>query len=52
MLDAADVVAFLDGGRIVDVGTHAELLSASPAYRLVVTRESELQASELQETTR
>jgi ABC-type multidrug transport system fused ATPase/permease subunit len=41
MLDAADTVAFLDGGRIVAVGTHADLLGTSPAYRRVVTRESE-----------
>jgi ABC-type multidrug transport system fused ATPase/permease subunit len=43
MLDAADVVAFLDAGRVVAVGTHADLLETNPAYRLVVTRESELQ---------
>ena len=41
MLDAADVVAFLDGGRIAAVGTHGELLDTSPAYRRVVTRENE-----------
>lgn len=41
MLDAADTVAFLDGGRIAAVGTNAELLDTSPAYRRVVTRESE-----------
>ncbi|GAA1762764.1 ABC transporter ATP-binding protein [Nocardioides hankookensis] len=41
MLDAADVVAFLDGGRVVATGTHAELLETSPTYRRVVTRESE-----------
>lgn len=41
MLDSADTVAFLDGGRIVAVGTHTELLDTSPAYRRVVTRESE-----------
>jgi ABC-type multidrug transport system fused ATPase/permease subunit len=41
MLDAADVVAFLDGRRIVAVGTHVELLATSPAYRRVVTRENE-----------
>lgn len=41
MLDAADTVAFLDGGRVVAVGTHSELLDTSPAYRRVVTRESE-----------
>lgn len=40
MLDAADTVAFLDGGRVVAVGTHSELLDTSPAYRRVVTRES------------
>ena len=42
MLDAADTVAFLDAGRIAAVGTHAELLATHPAYRRVVTRESEL----------
>ncbi|GAA4375789.1 ABC transporter ATP-binding protein [Nocardioides caricicola] len=41
MLDAADTVAFLDGGRIAATGTHADLLDANPAYRRVVTRESE-----------
>ena len=41
MLDAADEVAFLADGRIVAVGTHAELLDTSPGYRRVVTRESE-----------
>lgn len=40
MLDAADVVALLDGDRVVATGTHAELLDASAAYRRVVTRES------------
>jgi ABC-type multidrug transport system fused ATPase/permease subunit len=52
MLDAADVVAFLDAGRVAAVGTHAELLATDPAYRRVVTRESEpdLQVSELRET--
>lgn len=54
MLDAADTVAFLDQGQVVAVGTHAELLDASPAYRRVVTREAEpdLQPSELQEAGR
>lgn len=41
MLAAADSVALLDGERVVAVGTHAELLGSSPAYRRVVTRESE-----------
>lgn len=45
MLDAADAVALLDGGRIVAVGTHTELLETSPAYRRVVTRESELEVT-------
>ncbi|MDF1603471.1 ABC transporter ATP-binding protein [Nocardioides sp. YIM 152315] len=45
VLDAADAVAFLDGGRVVAVGTHAELLGSSAAYRRVVTRESEPELS-------
>jgi ABC-type multidrug transport system fused ATPase/permease subunit len=45
MLDAADTVAFLDAGKVVAVGTHAELLVTDPAYHRVVTRESELQES-------
>jgi len=38
LLDRADEVAFLDGGRVVATGTHGELLAADPAYRAVVTR--------------
>jgi ABC-type multidrug transport system fused ATPase/permease subunit len=45
MLDAADTVAFLDGGRIVAVGTHGELLDTNAAYRRVVTRETELEVT-------
>nr|WP_232523241.1 ABC transporter ATP-binding protein [Nocardioides sp. MAH-18] len=41
MLDAADTVAFLDGGRVVAAGAHSDLLATSAAYRRVVTRESE-----------
>jgi ABC-type multidrug transport system fused ATPase/permease subunit len=41
MLDAVDEVAFLQGGRVVAIGTHSELLESAPAYRAVVTRESE-----------
>jgi ABC-type multidrug transport system fused ATPase/permease subunit len=38
----ADEVLFLDGGRIVDRGTHAELLARNPAYaRLVNAYEAE-----------
>ena len=39
MLARADVVVFLDGGRVVAEGTHAELLTGCPSYRAVVTRE-------------
>jgi len=39
VLDAVDEVAFLQGGRVVAVGTHADLLDREPAYRAVVTRE-------------
>jgi ABC-type multidrug transport system fused ATPase/permease subunit len=41
MLAAVDEVALLEGGRIVAVGTHAELLASHPGYRRVVTRETE-----------
>ncbi|WP_206051086.1 ABC transporter ATP-binding protein [Nocardioides speluncae] len=43
MLDAADTVAFLVGGRIAATGSHADLLAGDPAYRAVVTRETELE---------
>ena len=39
VLDQADRVVFLQGGRVVAQGTHRELLRSSPAYRLAVTRE-------------
>jgi ABC-type multidrug transport system fused ATPase/permease subunit len=39
LLDRADVVAFLHGGRVVAEGSHAELLETCPAYRAAVTRE-------------
>jgi ABC-type multidrug transport system fused ATPase/permease subunit len=42
VLDACDAVAFLDGGRVVASGTHRELLDSNPAYRAVVTRETEM----------
>jgi ABC-type multidrug transport system fused ATPase/permease subunit len=41
LLDSADEVAFLEGGRVVASGTHAELLDRVPAYRAVVTREGD-----------
>jgi ATP-binding cassette, subfamily B, bacterial len=38
----ADRVALLDGGRIVAVGTHGELLSDVPQYRDLLAQDSEL----------
>ncbi len=38
LLDLADRVLFLRDGRVDAEGTHAELLSASPAYASAVTR--------------
>jgi ATP-binding cassette subfamily B protein len=37
----ADRVAVLEGGRIVEEGTHAELLRSSPGYRELLALESE-----------
>ena len=41
VLDAVDVVAFLEDGRVTATGTHRELLETNSRYRLVVTREVE-----------
>ena len=41
MLDAVDVVAFLEDGQVVATGTHRELLESCPGYRYVVTRETQ-----------
>ena len=41
LLDAVDEVAFLRDGRVVAVGTHAQLLGAHPDYRAVVVRDVE-----------
>jgi ABC-type multidrug transport system fused ATPase/permease subunit len=38
VLDRADLVAFLDDGKVVAEGTHRELLDAEPLYRATVTR--------------
>jgi ABC-type multidrug transport system fused ATPase/permease subunit len=46
VLDAVDEVAFLRGGRVVAVGTHADLLDRDAAYRAVVTREVGLEQRE------
>jgi ATP-binding cassette subfamily B protein len=37
----ADRVAFLDGGRIAAVGSHAHLLATVPAYRAILSQEAE-----------
>jgi ABC-type multidrug transport system fused ATPase/permease subunit len=38
VLDQADRVVFLAGGRVAATGTHRELLGSSPDYRATVTR--------------
>jgi ABC-type multidrug transport system fused ATPase/permease subunit len=38
LLDRADVVHYLVGGRVAATGTHRELLAAEPGYRTLVTR--------------
>ncbi|MFT2016333.1 ABC transporter transmembrane domain-containing protein [Streptomyces sp. 796.1] len=41
LLDRADRVVFIPDGDVVAVGTHRELLRSTPAYRAVVTRETD-----------
>ncbi|MGW1375132.1 ABC transporter transmembrane domain-containing protein [Streptomyces sp. NPDC002446] len=41
LLDRADQVAFLTEGKVVAEATHRELLHSDPAYRAVVTRETD-----------
>jgi len=41
MLDRAEHVVFLAGGRAVATGRHRELLASVPAYRAAVTREED-----------
>lgn len=38
VLDRADVVAFVDDGKVIAEGTHRELLDAEPRYAATVTR--------------
>ena len=38
LLDRADVVHFLVGGRVAASGTHRDLLATDPGYRALVTR--------------
>jgi ABC-type multidrug transport system fused ATPase/permease subunit len=42
VLDQADRVVFVEGGRVVMEGTHRELLRTSPSYRWTVTRGEDL----------
>jgi ABC-type multidrug transport system fused ATPase/permease subunit len=47
VLDHADVVAYVEGGRVVATGRHAELLAGQSGYRLLVTRgEDDSEAAE------
>jgi ABC-type multidrug transport system fused ATPase/permease subunit len=39
LLDQADVVHYLVDGRLMDSGTHAELLARQPDYRRLVSRD-------------
>ncbi|OIJ26989.1 ABC transporter ATP-binding protein [Nocardioides luteus] len=41
LLDAADVVVFLEDGKVAATGTHHELLRSCPGYRRVVVRDVE-----------
>ncbi len=41
LLGSADAVAHLRAGRIVAVGTHADLLDRDPGYRALVSRDSD-----------
>ncbi|KRB75216.1 ABC transporter permease [Kitasatospora sp. Root187] len=46
LLDQADTVVLIDGGRVTATGTHRELLHTAPHYRAVVTREDDQVAIE------
>ena len=52
MLDAVDEVVLLIDGRVVATGSHGDLLGENAAYRAVVTRETELQPSEVADDAR
>ncbi|MPZ27398.1 MAG: ATP-binding cassette domain-containing protein [Micromonosporaceae bacterium] len=45
LLDRAEQVAFLVGGRVAATGSHAELLAGCPDYRALVTRGTEPEAA-------
>jgi ATP-binding cassette subfamily B protein len=38
----ADRAALLDGGRIIAVGTHHELMATEPRYASILSQEAEL----------
>lgn len=40
VLDQAESVAYVEDGKVIVTGTHAELLAAEPRYRALVTREA------------
>ncbi|MGW2407157.1 ABC transporter transmembrane domain-containing protein [Streptomyces sp. NPDC001739] len=46
LLDRADQVAFLHEGKVIAEAPHRELLRSHPAYRTVVTRETEPEAAQ------
>ncbi|MEV6315314.1 ABC transporter ATP-binding protein [Streptomyces sp. NPDC051776] len=46
LLDRADRVVFVPGGEVAAAGVHRELLARDPAYRAVVTRETEREQRE------
>ncbi|WP_084504534.1 ABC transporter ATP-binding protein [Actinoplanes sp. N902-109] len=46
LLERADVVHYLAGGRVVATGTHHELLGAAPGYRALVSRDREDEPAE------
>ncbi|GAB3953356.1 hypothetical protein GCM10027614_58660 [Micromonospora vulcania] len=41
MLSRADRVIFVEDGKVVAEGTHAELLDGEPRYRATVSREED-----------
>ncbi|MFD0665883.1 hypothetical protein [Thermocatellispora tengchongensis] len=44
-LRAADAIAVLERGRVVDVGTHEELLARCPAYERLVRSQADTTVS-------
>ncbi|HET9171306.1 MAG TPA: ABC transporter ATP-binding protein [Actinospica sp.] len=46
VLDHADLVAYVEDGRVVATGRHGELLAGQPRYRALVTRDEEESGAE------